>query len=383
MPVEMYVMEPMLSPNAGIALSKVTHRNLANPAPTASRKLDALAPAVSPTPPNTMTTFVALTCPQCAGTLPKQARWRMATCPHCGSTVTKATNLVDAAEFHEAHARAYAVFAGMSEQIRLRGQRYQILAQIGAGSACDVFLAQRLAPAGERVVVKLARDAGGEIKLQREAAVFTELQALKVAGAAYFTHQLPQLVAVGVTDVSPGFERFVLVRRHVAGYWGSLADVRRNAPMGIAPHHVVWVWRRALATLGFIHGAGWTHGDVSLEHLLVQPCDHGGMLIDWSSAAPVVNRVLEGKLLSSSTVARDLVQLAWSMRQLLSTETGLPSIPANVPAPLAKLLARCSEDANWGANLHAHGIDRLLLEAGRESFGAPQFMPFDPYSPSI
>ena len=330
-----------------------------------------------------MTTFVALTCPQCAGTLPKQARWRMVTCPHCGSSVTKATNLVDATQFHDAHARAYAVFAGVPEQLFLRGQRYQLLAQIGAGSACDVFIARRLAPTLERVVIKLARDAGGAIKLQREAAVLTELQALKVTGAAYFTQQLPQLVTVGITEGSPGYERFALVRRHVAGYWGSLADVRRNAPMGIAAHHVVWIWRRTLATLGFIHGAGWTHGDVSLEHMLVQPRDHGGMLIDWSSAAQVVNGMPQSKLLSSTTVARDLVQLAWSMRMLLSADTDLPRIPDNVPAPLAELLTRCSEDADWCANERAQGIDGLLLAAGRASFGEPRFMPFDPYSPSI
>ncbi len=330
-----------------------------------------------------MTAFVALTCPQCGGTLPKQARWRMVTCPHCGSTVTRATNLVDAAQFHDAHARAYAVFAGVPEQIFLRGQRYQLLAQIGVGSACDVFLGQRLAPAAERVVIKLAREPIGAIKLQREAAVLSELQALKITGAAYFTQQLPQLMTVGMTEGSPGYERFALVRRHVAGYWGSLADVRCNAPNAIAAHHAVWIWRRALATLGFIHGAGWTHGDVSLEHLLVQPRDHGGMLIDWSSAAPVVDSVHGDTLLSSATVARDLVQLAWSMRMLLSPDTDVPRIPDSVPAPLASLLTRCSEDAAWCAREAAQGLDRLLLEAGRASFGPPRFMPFDAYSPAI
>ncbi len=95
-----------------------------------------------------MTTFVALTCPQ------------------CGSSVTRATNLAAAAQFHDAHARACAAFASIPEQIRVRGQRYQLLAQIGAGSACDVFFAQRLSPAAKRVVIKLARDANGASKLQ-------------------------------------------------------------------------------------------------------------------------------------------------------------------------------------------------------------------------
>lgn len=330
-----------------------------------------------------MTSFVALTCPQCAGTLPKQARWRMVTCPHCGSTVTKATNLVDAAQFHEAHARAYAAFAAVPDQIRLHWQRFQLLAPIGWGSACDVFLGQRLAPTPERVVVKLARDHVGVVKLQREAAALSQLQALKITGAAYFTQQLPQLVSVGIPEGSPSYKRFALVRRHVAGAWGSLADVRRNAPMGIAAHHVAWIWRRALATLGFIHNAGWTHGEVSLEHLLVQPRDHGCRLIDWSSAARIGNGVHSGTLLSSASTARDLMQLAWSMRMLLSPDTDVPRLPDSVPAPLARLLVQCSEDATFCASEGAQGLDRLLLNAGRTSFGAPRFMPFDPYSPSI
>ncbi len=142
--------------------------------------------------------------------------------------------------------------------------------------------------------------------------MLAELQALKITGAAYFTQRLPQVVTAGTTEGSPGYERFALVRRHVAGYWGSLADVRGNAPTGIAAHHVVWIWRRARATLGFIHDAGWTHGDVSPQHLLLQPRDHGALLIDWSCGCPAVSGVQPNKLLSSATGARDLVQLAAS-----------------------------------------------------------------------
>ncbi len=307
----------------------------------------------------------------------------MVACPHCGAMVTKATNLVEAAQFHDAHLRAYAAFATVPEQIQLRGRRYQLLARLGAGSACDVFLGQRLAPAPERVVIKLARDAAGAIKLQREAAVLAELQALKVTGAAYFTQRLPDMATVGITEGSPGYGRFALVRRHVSGYWGSLADIRRNAPAGVAAHHIVWLWRRALTILGFIHGAGWTHGDVSPEHLLVQPRDHGGMLIDWSTAARIAGGVNADKLLLTATPARDLVQLAWSMRTLLKPDVDPPKIPGSVPNPLATLLARCSEDPVWCSTTGAHELDRLLLEAGRTSFGAPRFMPFDPYSPTV
>jgi len=332
-----------------------------------------------------LATLVALTCPQCGGTLPKQARWRMVSCPHCGSTVTRATNLVDAARFHDAHARAYAAFSSLPGQLRLNGQRYQLIAPLGTGSACDVHLALRLAPTFERVVIKRARDGAGAVKLQREATMLARLQTITIAGAAYFTQQLPQPVTAGLITDSPGYERFALVRRHRPGFWGSLADVHRNAPFGVAPHHLVWMWRRALATLAFVHDAGITHGDVALEHLLVHPRDHGGLLVDWSTAAPAATATAPGQLLAQPTPARDLVQLAWSMRLLANApgSSAAPGIPDRLPVPIANLLAQCCDDARWVSLQGARGIDSLLQTASREALGPPRVMPFDPVAPDV
>jgi hypothetical protein len=57
---------------------------------------------------------------------------------------------------------------------------------------------------------------------------------------------------------------------------------------------------------------------------------------------------------------------------------GEPGFGAHTPAPLAALLRQCSEDAAFCERLGAQGIEQALSTASRESFGAPQFVHFDP-----
>src|SRR6516164_8396933 len=47
---------------------------------------------------------------------------------------------------------------------------------------------------------------------------------------------------------------------------------------------MAWMWRRLLVALGFAHRCGLVHGAVLPEHVLIQPHDHGLVLIDWAYA---------------------------------------------------------------------------------------------------
>ena len=47
---------------------------------------------------------------------------------------------------------------------------------------------------------------------------------------------------------------------------------------------MAWMWRRLLIALGFAHTCGMIHGAVLPSHVLIQPEQHGLVLIDWSYA---------------------------------------------------------------------------------------------------
>jgi hypothetical protein len=53
------------------------------------------------------------------------------------------------------------------------------------------------------------------------------------------------------------------------------------------PRHVAWIFRRVLVALGYAHRAGLAHGAVTPEHVLVEPRDHGLVLIDWCYSRPL------------------------------------------------------------------------------------------------
>ncbi len=317
--------------------------------------------------------FSALTCPQCAAPLPRQASWRMVACAFCGAVVTRSKSVVEAARFREAYARvqaqAMATRAAVSRVVRLHGQRYSLLTRLGTGENAEVYLAERISTLPQRVTLKLAHSATGAGVLADEAKILEQLQSSAVQGADYFTQRLPQPVRAGLCEEAAGYEREVLILRHPCGYWGSLADVMRHVPAGIDPRHGVWIWRRILEVLAFVHASGWAHGDLAPEHFLVHPRDHGVLIIGWAKARAEVN---------ARSMARDLMQSAWTLRTLLGGGTEVPRFSSRIPASLAELLRQSSEDADWCAHTGARGLDQALAVAARDAFGPARFIPFNP-----
>jgi len=319
--------------------------------------------------------FVALTCPQCGGPLPRQAAWRMVACPHCRAVVTRSAATVQRAEFRAAldRARGSATTAAAARTLDAGPARYALRHLLGIGRHADVWFAERLGAVRGHATIKLARDAAGGPALRAEARTLDVLQALHAPGAAYFGQRLPQPLFAGTALEAGGDRREVLVLRHPAGAWGSLADAMRGWPGGVDPRHVVWMWRRVLETLAWLHRTGWTHGDLAPEHLLVEPERHGIRIIGWGHASHA-----QGAALATAR-ERDLRQLAWSMRALLTSPgEGEPAIAAHVPKPLAALLRAATEQAGAPFVHDAEAAERVLVEAADASFGSPRFVVFDP-----
>lgn len=307
-------------------------------------------------------------CPQCGAPLPRQARWRSVICTYCQTEVTLSEHIVPAARFKEAYQRSRA--GAMENTIACNGERYKVLLPLGQGETARIMLAQRLGALHEQVIIKLGLSQATPGRLRQEAEVLQQLQALNHTGSAYFSQRLPQPVGYGPVEDTGGVIGEALLLRSPSGYWGSLADVHRYYPDGIEPCHAIWIWRRILETLDYIHEAGWSHGRLSPDHLLVQPADHGILLIGWAEAG-------RNKSIAQS-IARDLVQSAWTIRSLLHGGGDESPIKASTPEPLAVLLKRASEDGDWCASVGASGIDQALQTAAHAIFGAPRFIHFSP-----
>ena len=221
--------------------------------------------------------WVALNCPQCSAPLPRVALWRSVKCGSCGSLIAKTESVVTRDSFRQALNRAHQGSAGL-EGVECGGARYHLMQTLGVGEISKVYFAHRIGSLPLLATVKLSSAPTAAALYAREAQVARELQALNGDGAgAYFSRLLPEVIAQGVVEENDGKQCLVL--RHPSGYWGSLVALNEGFPPGLDPRHAVWIWRRMLEVLNFIHNQGWSHGGRA-------PRDHRAPASGWRWRPP-------------------------------------------------------------------------------------------------
>jgi hypothetical protein len=309
--------------------------------------------------------WVSLNCPQCSAPLPRVALWRSVKCASCGALITRTESLVTRDSFRQALARARDGAGELGERIQCGGQRYHLLENLGHGEISEVYAARRIGALPFLATVKLSTAPEAAKRYAREAQVLRELQALDGGGAgAYYSQRLPEVVAQGAVEGNARQQALVL--RQPNGFWGNLASLSERFPQGLDPRHAVWIWRRMLEVLGFVHSQGWCHGEVRPEHALVHVEDHGVRLIGWASAQ---------KGASARDQAADLLRSARVVLVLLKGAGDAGGVPNAVPARMAELVTHASQDADFCRAQGAPGLDGLLRTAARAAFGPPAFVP--------
>lgn len=304
--------------------------------------------------------FRALKCPSCGGPLPARAWRAVVTCGYCGSAVSLDGAIVRAAEFRRALAEAEAEHARGADVVRLGGVPYRILGHLGSGARCDVLLAERASPLTERVAIKALRggDPGG---LDREWEAINALQESLEPSSAIFSMRLPQPVARGRLEWDGGAACEALAVRFASGFVHTLQDVARAHPAGLDARHAVWIWRRSLETLGFVHASGWAHGALEPAHVIVHARDHGVALAGWSGVS---------RLGAAAAPAAQRRDLAASARCAASVLGGLAP-----PPPIEQLLRPyLDDDARSMPTDSAWDLAEQVAQAAKQAFGPPKYV---------
>jgi serine/threonine protein kinase len=305
----------------------------------------------------------ALSCPQCGAPLPRVALWRSVNCGSCGALIAKTESVVERDSFRQALNRVR-LAAAAADAVGCGGARYQLIQRLGGSEISQVHLALRLGPLPLLTTIKLSGASAAAALYAHEAQAALALQLLAHDGAgSYFSRLLPEVIAHGPVEGNPG--EHALVLRYPSGYWGSLADLNERFPGGLDARHVVWIWRRMLEVLGFIHHRDWCHGGVRPEHALVHPRDHGVRLIGWASAREQA---------ADKDKGADVGRSARVAQVLLCGASG-PSLPSSVPPGLAQLVTRAATDEGLCRAQGAEGLDALLQAEAKAAFGPPSFVP--------
>jgi len=311
--------------------------------------------------------------------LPKRAALVRVVCEYCKSEVTIERYAVKAAEYRSTLEEYIA--ADGADVIAVEGVRFRLCERIATGHSADVWRAERATRLSERVIVKVLRDSADEPMLRNERAVLRELAQSKAKGTEFFAPFLPQAAGFGVATGANGGNRLAAVFREPAGFSHTLLGVQRAYPQGIDPRHLVWVWRRALELLGWLHLSGFVHGAVLPEHLLINARDHAVRLVGYScsarsgaqlAAVSSTDQALypESLLHSGKLFARiDLIMLARTL--LLVWGGNALRAEAGLPAELGRLLER---EASGASKVDAWPLGDEVSAVAKHCFGPPKFV---------
>ena len=273
-------------------------------------------------------------CPQCGAPLAPSRFARAVQCEFCGASVQMDPQVVEAARFREALAR------WQGEGALLGGARWKIGNRIASGEISEVYLAERARWPTERAVLKVLRAAEQAAQFDNE---WNALAAL--AAHADLVGRVPQPIAHGVIGDGAHAGSRGLLLRHPPGFRRTFEDVRRAYPKGVDARASVWMWRRVLETLHFVHRAGFVHGAITPARLLVEDGEHGVLMVGFGKAA-------RGGDASADVAA---------------SARAIESVVPDAPAPLAALLEDAGGDA-WALRERVGAVAKTL-------FGAPSFHP--------
>jgi hypothetical protein len=262
-------------------------------------------------------------------------------------------------------------------RLNLGGRSYVLERRLARGDSTIVYRGRWVVRLGELVVVKVLAAPTDADRLRQEWQTLKRLAESRAEGAAHFVTRLPNPVAHGIVD-SDG-PRPASVFGWKSGFVHTLHEVGEVHAAGVSGPIVVWLLKRLLELLGFVHRSGFVHGAVTPDHVLVHPYDHGAMLVGWTCAetwAPGRTRALTARsgrwetLYDGATEASPTLDIAMACR-VVRTVAGWHLADAVRQPPLEALLKRGAE----GEFDDAWELRDLLVEVSRESFGPPAYNP--------
>jgi hypothetical protein len=330
----------------------------------------------------------ALICPQCNAPLSPSRFARSVVCSYCGTTVQLDESAVSAEGFHKT-LRAWNApeTYGISSYLTLGGRHWAPAQLIGRGEHADVYTARLARWPTELAVLKVLRGREGLEGLDTEWNALQALLQSETQGADTFTQLLPQPILHGKISAGLFAGQRASLFRWASGFRYSFEEVMRAYPQGIPPRASIWIWRRILEMLVFVHANSMAHGAVLPAHLLVQEGEHGVRLIGYGCAGKWkqnLRAVAHGceayypQPLKNGSVLNPQLDLAMSARCIAALLGGDPEsaeVPKAVPARLAGVVRRVAFCQPWDSREHAWGLREELGAIAREAFGPSQFCP--------
>jgi hypothetical protein len=331
----------------------------------------------------------AIICPQCNAPLAPHRFAQSIVCSYCGTTIRLDESSVSASIFHEAFRvwnspESYQIPSWISI-----GNRHWTLDKfIAHGDVSDVYTGRLARWPTELALLKLLRDRQDDELFDNEWNALQLLQKSKAPGADTFTMLIPQPIIHGDITAGSLAGRRVSIFRWASGFHHTFDEVIRAYPQGVPLRASIWIWRRILEVLSFIHASGMAHGAVLPAHLLIQEKEHGVRLVGYNLAGRLNEKLRTvsheyesfypkpAQSWSTLTAQLDLAMSARCIAAILGGNPETATLPKTVPTPLAGIVRRIAFSEPGGiAKEDAWSIREELGQIASDVFGAPQFIP--------
>ena len=273
-------------------------------------------------------------------------------------------------------------------RLTVGGRTYLVRGLLAKGRYSNVYLARWVVRLGETVCIKVARTDAGRDALRREQQSLRDLWKSDAQGAPYFLQQLPPPIDHGPVRID-GEEFWVSVLQWRPGFHTSLERAVERRDGRLDGRILVWVVKRALETLSFIHRSGYVHGALTPDHILLHPREHGAILTGFSSAQRITSSLKRPVSYPSDPRWRDLYpavflqgaaptpadDIALLCRSILhAAGTSWINRSGSLPAALGRVL----RDAADGTIADAWELREQVTAAAAAGYGAPKYSPLEP-----
>lgn len=264
-------------------------------------------------------------------------------------------------------------------RLNLGGRTYVLEGRIAHGDSSVVYRGRWVMRLGELVVVKVLEAVDDADLMRREWSTLKALASSTAEGADHFVDRLPAPVAHGLLDTDRPRTASVFGWR--SGFVHTLTEVGDASPAGVSGPVGVWLLKRLLELLDFVHRSGFVHGAVVPDHVLVHPRDHGAMLVGWTMATPWSERRAQRLVAvprdwsawyDGATEATPALDIAMACR-CVQAARGFHLADAVRTGPVATVLER----GRSGRVDDAWALREALVSASDEEYGPPAYHPLE------
>lgn len=268
-------------------------------------------------------------------------------------------------------------------------RKYLITRTFSHGDLADLYKAT-YGKSAEVVILKVAQSPADNDLMDVESRVLSAIYPPSQKEEKFYRY-LPRLMDTFQMRSAKRTIRRVNVFPMYDDYY-SLEEVLQAHPNGIDFRDWIWMYKRALAGIGYVHlKKDVVHGALTPAHVLIHPIGHGAKIVDWCYAVQEwskgrnrikaiqskYKKLYPPEVLAKQppTPATDLYMLSKCSVALLGGNTETNQVPDTVPKQIQSFLTSCllsnpsrRPDNAW--QLHEE-FDELLLR----TVGKPRYRP--------